>query len=81
MLQICFPYRWHKEEHHLKLKLVYLLKIPFFSLMNFKLSLMILVIVLKSPSLTIQLLPRFGFGHRTPKQGIFDHPTLKTVYN
>jgi hypothetical protein len=35
----------------------------------------------KSPFLIIQLLPQYGFGHRTPKPGIFDHPTLKTVYN
>ena len=33
----------------------------------------------KSPFLTIQLWPRFGFGHRTPKPGIFSHPTIKTV--
>jgi len=30
--------------------------------------------------LAIQLLSRFDFGHRTPKPGIFDHPTLKTVH-
>jgi hypothetical protein len=35
----------------------------------------------KNPFLTIQLLPQFGFGHRTPKPGIFDRPTLKTAYN
>ena len=33
----------------------------------------------KNPFLTIQLWPRFGFGHRTPKPGIFSHPTIKTV--
>jgi hypothetical protein len=35
----------------------------------------------KSLFLTIQLFPQFDFGHRTPKPGIFDHPTLKTIYN
>jgi len=30
--------------------------------------------------LAIQLLRRFGFGHRTPKPGIFDHSTIKTVH-
>jgi hypothetical protein len=35
----------------------------------------------KSPFLTIQLLTQFGFGHRTSKSDIFDHPTLKTVQN
>jgi hypothetical protein len=30
--------------------------------------------------LTIQLLPQSGFGHRTLKLDIFDHPTLKTVH-
>jgi hypothetical protein len=35
----------------------------------------------KNSILTIQLLSRFGFGHRTPKLGVFDHPTLKTIYN
>ena len=30
--------------------------------------------------MTIQLLPRFGFGHRTPKPDIFDHSTVKTVH-
>jgi hypothetical protein len=35
----------------------------------------------KSLFLTIQLLPQFDFGHRTSKMDIFDHPTLKTVYN
>jgi hypothetical protein len=35
----------------------------------------------KSPIWTIQLLPQFGFGHRTSKPDIFDHPTLKTVHN
>jgi hypothetical protein len=35
----------------------------------------------KSPFLTIQLLTQFGFGHRTSKPDIFDHPTLKTVQN
>jgi hypothetical protein len=35
----------------------------------------------KSPFLTIQLLPRFSFGHQTSKPDIFDHPTLKTVHN
>jgi hypothetical protein len=35
----------------------------------------------KSLFLTIQLLSQFGFGHRTPKSGIFDHPTFKTIYN
>jgi hypothetical protein len=35
----------------------------------------------KSPFLTIQLLPQFGFGHRASKPDIFDHPTLKTVHN
>jgi hypothetical protein len=31
--------------------------------------------------LTIQLLPRFDFGHRTSKPDFFDHPTLKTIQN
>jgi hypothetical protein len=35
----------------------------------------------KSPFLTIQLLPQFGFGHRTSIPDIFDHLTLKTVHN
>jgi hypothetical protein len=35
----------------------------------------------KGPFLTIQLLPKFSFGHRTSKPDIFDHPTLKTVHN
>jgi hypothetical protein len=35
----------------------------------------------KSPFLTIQLLPQFGFGHQTSKLDIFDHLTLKTVHN
>jgi hypothetical protein len=29
--------------------------------------------------LTIQLYAKFGFGHRTSKPDIFDHPTVKTV--
>jgi hypothetical protein len=33
----------------------------------------------KSQFLTIQLLPKFVFDHRTSKLDIFDHPTLKTV--
>jgi hypothetical protein len=33
----------------------------------------------KSPFLTIQLWAKFGFGHRTSKPDIFDHPTVKTV--
>jgi hypothetical protein len=33
----------------------------------------------KSPFLTIQLYAKFGFGHRTSKPDIFDHPTVKTV--
>jgi hypothetical protein len=33
----------------------------------------------KSPFLTIQLLPKFGFGHQTAKPVIFGHPTIKTV--
>jgi hypothetical protein len=33
----------------------------------------------RSPLLTIELDPKFGFNHRTPKSGIFDHPTIKTV--
>jgi hypothetical protein len=35
----------------------------------------------KRPFLTIQLLAKFGFGHRTLKPDIFDHSTLKTVHN
>jgi hypothetical protein len=35
----------------------------------------------KSLFFTIQLLPLFGFGHRTSKSDIFDHPTPKTVQN
>jgi hypothetical protein len=35
----------------------------------------------KSSFLTIQLLTKFGFGHRTSKPDIFDQPTLKTVHN
>jgi hypothetical protein len=35
----------------------------------------------KSPFLTMQLSPQFGFGHRTSKPDIFDHLTLKTVHN
>jgi hypothetical protein len=35
----------------------------------------------KGPFLTIQLLSQFGFGHRTSKSDIFDHPILKTVHN
>jgi hypothetical protein len=34
----------------------------------------------RSPFLTIQLSPQFGFDHRTAKLGIFSHPTLKTVH-
>jgi hypothetical protein len=33
----------------------------------------------KSPFLTIQLLPKFDFGHQTPKPVIFGHPTIKAV--
>jgi hypothetical protein len=33
----------------------------------------------KSPFLTIQLLLKFGFDHRTPKPVIFGHETIKTV--
>jgi hypothetical protein len=32
----------------------------------------------KGPLLTIEFLPKFDFGHRTSKPGIFDHPTIKT---
>jgi hypothetical protein len=35
----------------------------------------------KSPFLTIQLLPKFGFSHQTSKPDIFDHQTLKIVHN
>jgi hypothetical protein len=42
---------------------------------------LILPVLEINPILTIQLLPQFDFGHRTPKPGIFDHPTLKTVHN
>jgi hypothetical protein len=35
----------------------------------------------KSTFLTIQLLTRIDFGHRTSKSDIFDHPTVKTVHN
>lgn len=31
-------------------------------------------------SLAIKLLTRFNFGHATPKSGIVDHPTIKTIY-
>jgi hypothetical protein len=31
----------------------------------------------KSPFLTIQLLPQFGFGYQTSKPDIFDHQLLK----
>jgi hypothetical protein len=31
----------------------------------------------KSAFLTIQLYVKFGFGHRTSKPDIFDHPTVK----
>jgi hypothetical protein len=33
-----------------------------------------------SPFLAIQLLPEFGFDHRTAKPEIFGHPTLETVH-
>jgi hypothetical protein len=33
----------------------------------------------KSSFLTIQLLLKFGFRHRTPKPVIFGHQTIKTV--
>jgi hypothetical protein len=33
----------------------------------------------KSVFLTIQLLLKFGFDHRTPKPVIFGHQTIKTV--
>jgi hypothetical protein len=41
----------------------------------------IVFLVGKRSFLTIQLLPQFGFGHRTSKPDIFDHPTLKTIHN
>jgi hypothetical protein len=31
--------------------------------------------------LNIQLLPQSGSGHQTSKLGMFNHQTLKTVYN
>jgi hypothetical protein len=34
----------------------------------------------KSLFLAIQLLPEFDFSHPTPKPGIFDHSTVKTVH-
>jgi len=34
----------------------------------------------KSPFLAIQLSPEFDFGHATPKPGILDHRTIKTVH-
>jgi hypothetical protein len=33
----------------------------------------------KRSFLTTQLLPKFGFGHQTPKPVIFSHLTIKTV--
>jgi hypothetical protein len=35
----------------------------------------------KNLFLTIQLLPQYDFDHQTPKPGIFNHPTFKTVHN
>jgi hypothetical protein len=40
-----------------------------------------LVIKKEKAFLTIQLMPQFGFEHQTSKPDIFDHPTLKLVYN
>jgi len=34
----------------------------------------------KSQFLVVQLLPEFDFGHATPKPGILDHRTIKTVH-
>jgi hypothetical protein len=34
----------------------------------------------RSAFLTIELLAKFGFDHRTSKPGIFNHPTIKIVH-
>jgi hypothetical protein len=34
----------------------------------------------RSSFLTIEILTKFDFDHRTSKPGIFDHPTIKTIH-
>jgi hypothetical protein len=43
------------------------------------LVLVIVVVFKEKLILTIQLLLKFGFDHRTPKPVIFGHQTIKTV--